>query len=134
MFQPKLKCLSVIYNFMEKKVENLIWILVALVSAVAAVAIIIAILFGGNYYSGTYGPYGMMGGFYGMGIIMPIIGVISVILVLVFIYFFFEAVRTPESYRPVEKAANAEEIAKERFAKGEISEEEYRQIIETIRR
>ena len=134
MFQPKLKCLSVIYNFMEKKVENLIWILVALVSAVAAVAIIIAILFGGNYYGGTYGPYGMMGGFYGMEIIMPIIGVISVILVLVFIYFFFEAVRTPESYRPVEKAANAEEIAKERFAKGEISEEEYRQIIETIRR
>ena len=134
MFQPRLKCLSFIYNFMEKRIENLIWILIALVSVVAAVAIIIAILLGGNYHNGTYGPFGMMGGFYGMGIVMPIIGVISVILVIVFFYFIFEAVRTPESYRPVEKAANAEEIAKERFAKGEISEEEYRQIIETIRR
>ena len=134
MFQPKLKCLFVIYNFMEKRVENLLWILVALVSIVAAVAIIISILFGGNYYNGTYGSFGMMGGFYGMGILMPIIGVISVILVIVFFYFIFEAVQTPESYRPAEKAPNAEEIAKERFAKGEISEEEYRQIIETIRR
>ena len=41
---------------------------------VAAVAIITSILFGGRYYNGAYGPYGMIGGFYGMGIIMPIIG------------------------------------------------------------
>ena len=134
MFQTKLKCLSTILNFMEKKVEHLMWILVAPVSAVAAVAIIVSVLFGGNYYKGTYGPYGMMGGFYGVGIIMPIIGVISVIIGLVFIYFIFEIIRSPEPYRPVEKAARAEDIAKERFAKGEISEAEYRQIIETIRR
>ena len=51
MFQPRLKCLSFIYNFMEKRTENLIWILIALVSVVAAVAIIIAILFGGNYHN-----------------------------------------------------------------------------------
>jgi putative membrane protein len=119
---------------MERRIENLIWVLVGLVAVVAAVAIITSVLFGGRYYNGAYGPYGMMGGFYGMGIIMPIIGVISVILVLVFIYFIFEAVRTTEPYRPVEQTARAEEIAKERFAKGEISEAEYRQMIETIRR
>ncbi|EQB70544.1 MAG: hypothetical protein AMDU1_APLC00055G0002 [Thermoplasmatales archaeon A-plasma] len=119
---------------MGKHFENLMWFIVALVSVVAAVTIIVSILFGGNYYNGTYGPYGMMGGFYGMGIIMPIIGVISVILVLVFIYFIFEDVRTPEPHRPVDRMARAEEIAKERFARGEISESEYRQMIETIRR
>jgi putative membrane protein len=121
-------------NTMGKKIENLMWILVALVSAVVAVAIIVSILFGGNYYNGTYGSYGMMGGFYDMGIIMPIIGMISVILVLLSIYFIFEDVRIPEPYRPVERIARAEEITKERFARGEISEAEYRQMIETIRR
>ena len=119
---------------MERRIENLIWVLVGLVAVVAAVAITTSILFGGRYYNGAYGSYGMIGGFYGMGIIMLIIGVISVILVLVFIYFIFEAVRTTEPYRPVEQTARAEEIAKERFAKGEISEAEYRQMIETIRR
>jgi putative membrane protein len=119
---------------MEKRVENLIWILIALVSVVAAVAIITSILFGGNYYQGTYGPYGMMGGFYVMGIIMLIIGVISVIFVVVFIYFIFEPVRRLEPDRPIENVSRAEEIARERFAKGEISDAEYRQIIEMIRR
>lgn len=134
MFQANLKNLSTIFNIMEKKVENLLWILVALVSTVAAVAIIVSILFGGNYHNGTYGPYGMMGAFYGIGIIMPIIGIISITIVLVFIYFIFETLRKPEPYRSVDKTAIAEDIAKERFARGEISEAEYRQIIETIRR
>ncbi|WP_156778560.1 SHOCT domain-containing protein [Thermoplasma acidophilum] len=119
---------------MERRIENLIWVLVGLVAVVAAVAIITSILFGGRYYNGGYGPYGMMGGFYGMGIIMPIMGIISVILVLIFIYFILEAIRGPSQYDHSENVSRAEEIAKERLARGEISEEEYRKIIETIRR
>lgn len=119
---------------MEKKLENLIWVLVALVSTVAAVAIIVSILFGGRYSGGTYGPFGMMGGYYGMGIIMPVIGVISVIFVLVFIYFIFEALRGPgEEYSPA-YGGRAEEIAKERLARGEISEDEYNRLIKNIRK
>ncbi len=119
---------------MEKRIENLIWVLIGLVAVVAAVAITTSILFGGRYYNGGYGPYGMMGGFYGMGIIMPIIGIISVILVLIFVYFILEAIRGPVNYVHTESISRAEEIAKERLAKGEISEEEYRKIIETIMR
>ncbi|WP_297027489.1 SHOCT domain-containing protein [Thermoplasma sp.] len=119
---------------MEKRIENLIWVLVGLVAVVAAVAIITSILFGGRYYNGYYGPYRMMGGFYGMGIIMPIMGVISVILVLIFIYFILEAIRGPVQYEHTESVSRAEEIAKERLARGEITEEEYRRIIENIRK
>ncbi len=118
---------------MEKKIENLIWVLVALVSVVGAVAIIVSILFGGHYYSGTYGPYEMMGGFYGMGIIMPVIGVISVIFVLIFIYFIFESIGASNRNHGSAYNGRAEEIAKERFAKGEISEQEYRNLMDKIR-
>ncbi len=119
---------------MEKKIENLIWILVALVSVVAAVAIIVSILFGGRYYSGTYGPYEMMGGFYGMGIIMPVIGVISIIFVLIFIYFIFESISGSNRSNEISSSyGRAEEIAKERLARGEISDQEFRNIMDKIK-
>jgi putative membrane protein len=57
-----------------------------------------------------------------------------VILVLIFVYFILDAIRGPVNYVHTESISRAEEIAKERLAKGEISEEEYRKIIETIMR
>ncbi len=119
---------------MEKKVENLIWLLVGLVSVVAAVAIIVSVLFGGSYANGTYGPYAMMGGYYGMGIVMPIVGVISVIFVIIFVFFILESLRAHERPYDYAYSGHAEEIAKERLARGEISEQEYNSIIERIRK
>lgn len=118
---------------MEKKIENLIWVLVALVSVIGAVAIIVSILFGGRYYSGTFGPYEMMGGYYGMGIIMPVIGVISIIFVLIFIYFILESISGSNKANGVPNYGRAEEIAKERLASGEISDQEFRDIMAKIR-
>lgn len=119
---------------MEKKLENLIWVLVGLVSVIAAVAIITSILFGGRYAGGTFGPYGMMGGYYGMGIIMPVIGVISVIFVIVFIFFILESLRGNEGHYGYTYTGNAEEIVKERLARGEINEQEYNAILDRIRK
>lgn len=121
---------------MGKKVQNVIWVLVGLIVVVAIVTITMAVLFGGRYYSGGYGPFGMMAGygFYGMGIIMPIIGVITIIFVLLFVYFVLEVFRGPENEDHPSRSSNAEDIAKERLAKGEITEDEYRRIIEALRR
>ncbi|MGC8505709.1 MAG: SHOCT domain-containing protein [Thermoplasmata archaeon] len=121
---------------MEKRIESVIWVLIGLVVLVAAVAIVVSILYGGRYVNGTYGPYGMMGayGFYGVGIIMPIVGAITFIFVLLFIYFFLEGVRGHTMDDTRYNRGSAEDIAKERFAKGEITEAEYQRIIETIRK
>lgn len=119
---------------MERKLANLFWILITLVSIIGALAIIVSVWFGGRYYSGNYGPYNMMGGFYGMGIIMPIIGVISLIFVLIFIFFIFGAFDDRGREHVGAQSTRAEEIAKERFAKGEISESEYNSLVERLRK
>jgi putative membrane protein len=136
MFLPRIKNFFGIFYVMEKRIENLIWVLIGLVVLVAAVAIVVSILYGGKYVNGTYGPYGMMGayGFYGVGIIMPIVGAITFIFVLLFIYFFLEGVRGHTMNHTTYYQGSAEDIAKERLAKGEINETEYQRIIETIRK
>lgn len=120
---------------MEKRFWNLLWVLTGLVAIMAAVSILLSIFMGGSFSRGAYGQFGMMGyGFYGLGIIMPIIGVISVAFVLVFIFFIFDAARgNGDRYR--DGTDNSpERIARERLARGEISEEEYLRIIENLRR
>ncbi|MEM0156370.1 MAG: SHOCT domain-containing protein [Thermoplasmataceae archaeon] len=124
---------------MEAKFRNFVWIVVGLVAVMAAVSIIASILFDHSYPSsntGTYGPYWMMGyGFYGMGIIMPIVGVVSVIFVLVFLYYFFGWFRDPyDHHQSGSSASTPEDIARERLARGEISEDEYRRILELIKK
>ena len=118
---------------MEKKIENMLWILIGLVVLVAAISIIMAAI-GGFPSNGTYGTFGMMGGYYGMVVIMPIIGAISVIFVLVFIYFFLDMLRGTDTNHHNYESGSAENIAKERFARGEITAEEYSKIISTIRK
>ncbi len=134
MFQPLLRTVSTFIGNMEKKAENLVWVLVGLVAVIAAVAIITSVLFGGRYTNGTFGPYGMMGGYYGMGLIMPIIGVISVIFVIVFVFFILDALRVSDRHFDSAYSFRAEEIARERFAKGEISEQEYYAMLEKLRK
>jgi len=115
---------------MSKRVENLIWVLIALVVVIGVIAIVSALLFGGMYRGGGFYP-AMMGGFYGMGIIMPIIGIVSVIAVIIFIYLLIEGLRSPYEREPPYRA---EYLAKERLARGEITEEEFNRIMEDLRR
>lgn len=138
MFQPCVNNLSSITCTMEKKVQNLIWVLVGLVVVIAAITISMAFLFRGDYNNGTYGygPFGMMGsyGFYGFGILMPVIGAITVVFVLLFVYFLIEAFGSSDKKYGNLSTGQVEDIAKERFARGEITEEEYKKIIETLKK
>ena len=136
MFQPSVDNPSNIVYIMEKKIEKMIWALIGLVIVVAAVAIAMFVLFSGRYDSGSFGPYGMMGGygFYGFGIFMPIIGVVTFIFIILFVYFLLKAMDGSDREYPMINTGSAENIAKERFARGEITEEEYNGLIEKIRR
>ncbi|MEM0157152.1 MAG: hypothetical protein QXN26_03685, partial [Thermoplasmataceae archaeon] len=57
--------------------EKIIWIIIALIGAIAVASIVSFAIYGRYGYTYGYGPYGMMGGFpfYGMYIIMPIMAV-----------------------------------------------------------
>ncbi len=113
-------------NFAEKA----IWIIVGLIAAIAVVGVLSAVLFGRNGY---YGYYGMMGGFpfYGMYIIMPLMAALSVIVVLLFLYFIAGFFRGASRYNS--ENSRAEEILKERYARGEITQEEFNRMMENIR-
>ncbi len=126
---------------MERKVTNLLWVLISLIAVVAAISIILSFVFGGGSSSVNYGPFGMMGyGYYGMGIVMPIIGIVSVIFVIVFIYFLLDSARDSNAqsnsvrYSEPGGYRSPEDIARERYARGEITEEELRKIEETLRK
>lgn len=122
---------------MEGRMEKLIWVLVGLVLTAIAVVVVVSLLLGGGYGSGSYGPYyGMMGGYgyYGLGLVMPIVAVLSAVFVIVFIYIIIEVARRPSVEYTAAAGANAEETAKLRLARGEISQEEYGRIIEAIRK
>ena len=117
-----------------KKIENLLWIVLALIVVMAVIAASAAIFLrngSGNYY----GPYGMMGGGYaGMIIFMPVIGVLSAAFVLIFIYFFFEMLRGSNSEEHGSNYGQAEKIIRERYARGEISEDDYNRMISNLRK
>ena len=71
-------------------------------------------------------PYGHGGGFFGHGIIGILI---SVLLVMVMFYLFFVLMRTFDTRDKGRKdRTDSLEILKTKFAKGEISEEEYRRM------
>jgi len=73
--------------------------------------------------SGMMGP-GMMGwGGIGYGWWMPLVGVIFLVVLIVGLYLVFSAYRRPERL-----ATTALEILKERYAKGEITEEQYQRM------
>ena len=114
--------------------EKFLWIVMALIVLMAVVATLAAI-FGGYKYNGSYVPYGMMGsGYTGMIIFMPIIGIVSVIFVLLFIYFFFEMFRDSSDNHHRDNYSDVEKIVKERYARGEISEDDYNKMISNLRK
>lgn len=120
---------------MEKKTLDVMWVLIGLIAAFVSIGIIALTVFGGPFYGSGYYASGMMGyGFYGMGIFMPVILAFSVILVIVFVYFLVGLFRQPVATGHASSMENAAEIARQRYARGEIQEEEYRTMMENLRR
>jgi putative membrane protein len=76
----------------------------------------------------------MGGGYAGMIIFMPVIGVLSAAFVLIFIYFFFEMLRGSNSDEHASNYGQAEKIIRERYARGEISEDDYNRMISNLRK
>ena len=122
---------------MEKKIWNMVWILVALVAVMATISVVMAVLFRGYYYNGAYEPFNMPVNGYariGIAIMMPIMAIITIIFVVIFVRFLFANMRGAYMERHGMWSNNAENIAKERLAKGKITEEQYEKIIETLRK
>ena len=117
-----------------KKMEHLLWIVFALIAVMAVIAVSASIYWRSGS-SNYYGPYGMMGGGYaGMIIFMPVIGVLSAVFVLIFIYFFFEMLRGSNNVEDGSNYSQAEKIIRERYARGEITEDDYRKMISILRK
>ena len=117
---------------MDKKIENFFWLFAGIVVVMAAAGIILSVFFRDGYAGSSYDQFGMMGGYgyNGIGVFLPIIGVISVIFAMIFMFFILEILRNPQHSST--NSIEAIEIAKQRLARGEVSEEEYEQIIKTI--
>lgn len=104
-----------------------LWIIAGLAAAIAIIYSIVVLSPQGSGQPYYYGPYGMMRfAYFGPGYLMPIIGIFSFIIIIGLLYFIIEST-SPGDGR------SAENIARERLAKGEISEEEFRKIINNIR-
>ncbi len=108
--------------------------LIALIVVIIVIAVIVSFVlwyFSSNYY-GYYGnPYGyggMMGGFGGLGMLffMPI----GVIIVVLIIYALYRGLSWGGHYDHIamDERENAVEILRRRYAKGEITKEQFEQM------
>lgn len=109
-----------------KESERIIWILVVAIVLVFAVSSLFSMMMGYGY-GGMMGP-GMMGwGWMGFGwwmLIGPIVGLLFIGLIIYGIYYIFSG--RLRSFEPEKRSSL--DILKERYAKGEITEDEYRKM------
>ena len=124
------------FQNMGRNQKILIWGLIAVAAAFAVVNISISLLYRGTYQNGAYGPYWMMGyGFYGTGIFMPVMGAVVAIFIILVLYLASGAATSHggngNSSHP---RSTPEEIARLKYASGDISEEEYLNVMENLRR
>ena len=118
---------------MKSIAEKIVWIIVGLMVVVAAVGVISFVVIGRNgIYS--HGTYFMMGGFpfYGAYIIMPIMAAASILVAFLFLYFIIGLFR--RSGMENDYSTRAEDILKERYARGEITLDEYNRMMEQIKK
>lgn len=117
---------------MKTNFNRMIWIVVAFIAVMAALSIVWIFLYRGTpptTYTGQYGPMGYFPA-YGAFIFMPIMAVLSILvvfLILRFVFGFFGHAGHVFLYD-----SQAVEILKQRYARGEISEEEYRKKLSEI--
>ena len=124
---------------MENKIRSLFYVLIGLVFVVFSVSAVSFFLFGSRFYNGSFVPAGMSSayGFVGIGLMVPIMAATTFIFILVFLYFIIGAFHNNEyayHYNEPYRTNEAERIAKERFARGEITEAEYTNIIDVLRK
>jgi len=115
---------------MRMNLSRILWIVIAFIAVMAALSIVSIFFFGRTPYTGGYG---FMGNFpaYGMFVFMPIMAAMSILVIFLILYFvlgFFGHVD-----QQIHGYSEAVEILKQRYAKGEISEEEYRKKLSEIR-
>lgn len=109
----------------DRRTRTLIWLVIAFVVAVAALAII-----GALTWSGTDNGYGMMGGG-DWGWAMALMVVPAILLILIIVYAIVGVEERPAyNTQPVyvQPQPSPLEILNQRYARGEISNEEYERI------
>jgi len=116
---------------MKTNFNRMIWIVVAFIAVMAALSIVWIFLYRGTPYTTYPGQY-YMGSFpaYGMFIFMPIMAAMSILVIFLILYFVFELFGHADHVMPLN--SQAVEILKQRYARGEISEEEYRKKLSEI--
>ncbi len=118
-----------------RHMDRLIWILLAMVIVVIGIAVAMSVFYGGHYASVNYTyPYGMMAGYSGAWIFFPVAMMIGFVFVILIIYFLVSTAMGAGHSHFDWNEDNPEKIAKERYARGEINEEEYTRIINTLRK
>ncbi len=116
--------------------KRIIWLIVGLAVFVMALSLLSFFLYGrfdmNNYYSGPHPP--VVNGFPTIiaFIIMPVMAIISILILILFVRFIIRMARG-DSYNKNMVYGNSEEILRERYAKGEISEEEYKAMLNNLR-
>lgn len=122
----------------KSDLRGIMWVLFWIIIAIVIVALAINLIFGGYYAyhhsSGiTLGPgYGMMSYFPAFWILGPILMIIPVIIFFLLIYWIIKMAIDEDEIAPYKEHDDAINVLNYRYAKGEITEEQYRKMKEEI--
>lgn len=103
----------------EKERNRLWWLVLTIVLLVGLMALFAAL-------ASPWGTgYGMMGGEWGWGVLMMVVPLVFLLLILLVAMGSFASRTAPAYVPPVSPPSSAAEILDARYARGEISREEY---------
>lgn len=111
---------------MPDKKRDLILLLVIVVVLIVVLPVLLRALWGGSYY--MYGMGGMMGGYW----FMPLIPVTFLVLLVLGAYFLIQAFGDADRAAKPDQSKGALELLRERYARGELTREEYLQMTEEL--